>query len=75
MKKKILLKIFTLFLCVSNFIGCDKNNELEDKQEIVKMYISHETSTYIPLDSSKPIECLLVKEEGEREYSRLPLKE
>lgn len=75
MKKKILLKIFTLFLCVANFIGCDKNNELEDKQEIVKMYISHETSTYIPLGSSKPIECLLVKEEGEREYSRLPFEE
>lgn len=74
MKKKILLKIFMLFLCISNFIGCDKNNELEDKQEIVKMYISHETSTYIPLGSSKPIECLLVKEEGEREYSRLPFE-
>lgn len=71
MEKKYLFGIFMLFLCLCNFVACNKNNELENKYEIIKMYISPETSTYIPPGSNNPIECLLAKEEGARKFSKL----
>lgn len=35
------------------------------------MYVSAETSTYVPLGSDRPVECMLAKEEGRPEYSTL----
>lgn len=36
------------------------------------MYVSAETDTYTPWGSETPIECMLVKEEGNASYSKLP---
>ena len=36
------------------------------------MYVSAETDTYTPWGSEAPIECMLVKEEGNASYSKLP---
>lgn len=51
-------------------IGCDKN-EYTDKIEVIKMYVSAETGTYIPWGSDTPVECMLVKEETASDYSPL----
>ncbi len=63
MKTKNLFGILILFLLTFSFISCDKD-DLTDKVEIVKMYVSAETDTYTPWGSETPIECMLVKEEG-----------
>lgn len=60
-----------LFLFTFTFISCDKD-DLTDKVEIVKLYVSAETDTYTPWGSETPIECMLVKEEGNASYSKLP---
>lgn len=51
-------------------MGCDKN-EYTDKIEVIKMYVSAETGTYIPWGSDTPVECMLVKEETASDYSPL----
>lgn len=51
------------------WVGCDKEDELTDKVETIKMYVSAETGTHTPWGSETPTECMLVKEEGELEYS------
>ena len=71
MKTKNLFGILMLFLFTFTFISCDKD-DLTDKVEIVKMYVSAETDTYTPWGSETPIECMLVKEEGNASYSKLP---
>ncbi|CDB96347.1 uncharacterized protein BN659_01892 [Bacteroides sp. CAG:443] len=72
MKTKNLFGILMLFLFTVTFISCDKKDDLTDKVEIVKMYVSAKTDTYIPWGSEAPIECMLVKEEGNASYSKLP---
>lgn len=47
MKTKNLFGISILFLLTFTFISCDKD-DLTDKVEIVKMYVSAETDTYTP---------------------------
>ena len=71
MKTKNLVGILMLFLFTYTFISCDKD-DLTDKVEIVKMYVSAETDTYTPWGSETPIECMLFKEEGNASYSKLP---
>ena len=71
MKTKNLFGVLMLFLFAVTFISCDKD-DLTDKVEIVKMYVSAETDTYTPWGSENPIECMLVKEEGNASYSKLP---
>ena len=71
MKTKNLFGVLMLFLFAVTFISCDKDN-LTDKVEIVKMYVSAETDTYTPWGSETPIECMLVKEEENASYSKLP---
>lgn len=71
MKTKNLFGVLMLFLFAVTFISCDKD-DLTDKVEIVKMYVSAETDTYTPWGSETPIECMLVKEEGNASYSKLP---
>ena len=71
MKTKNLLGILVLFLFAFAFSSCDKDN-LTDKVETIQMYVSAETDTYTPWDSNTPIECMLVKEEGGTNYSKLP---
>lgn len=66
-----------LLVLVCIIVGCDKDEpsdklELSDKVEIINMYVSAETGTYKPAGSETTIECMLVKEEGELEYSNLP---
>ena len=52
------------------WVGCDKDEPI-DKVEIIKMYVSAETGTYTPWGSEVPVECMLVKEDGDLEYSHL----
>ncbi len=59
-----------LFLFVMSFVSCDKN-ELADKVETIRMYVSAETGTYKPWGSDTSVECMLVKEDGELEYAPL----
>lgn len=66
-----------LLVLVCIIVGCDKEEpsdklELSDKVEIINMYVSAETGTYKPAGSETTVECMLVKEEGELEYSNLP---
>lgn len=70
MKTKNLFGILMLFLFTFTFISCDKD-DLTDKVETIKMYVSAETETYTPWGSDTPVECMLVKEEGNSSYSKL----
>ena len=70
MKTKSLSGILMLFLFVMSFVSCDKN-ELADKVETIRMYVSAETGTYKPWGSDTSVECMLVKEDGELEYAPL----
>lgn len=72
MKTKNLFGILMLFLFTFTFISCDKD-DLTDKVETIKMYVSAETETYTPWGSDTPVECMLVKEEGNSSYSKLHL--
>lgn len=65
------IKTALLALISIIWVGCDKEDELTDKVETIKMYVSAETGTHIPWGSETPTECMLVKEEGELEYSYL----
>ena len=47
MNTKNLLGVLMLFLFTVTFMSCNKD-DLTDKVEIVKMYVSAETDTYIP---------------------------
>lgn len=51
-----------LFLFTFTFISCDKD-DLTDKVETIKMYVSAETETYTPWGSETPVECMLVMSE------------
>lgn len=64
------LKTVLLALISIIWVGCDKD-ELTDKVETIKMYVSAETGTYTPWGSETPVECMLVKEDGRPEYSNL----
>ena len=64
------IQTFLLLLISIIWVGCDKD-ELTEKIETIKMYVSAETGTYQPWGSDIPVECMLVKEEGELEYSHL----
>lgn len=70
MKTTCLSGIFLLYLCLISFASCN-NDELEDRVETIKLFVSAETSSYIPSGSSLPIGCLLVKEENDSEYKKL----
>ena len=70
MKTKYLFGILMLFLFTFTFISCDKD-DMTDKVETIKMYVSAETETYTPWGSDTPVECMLVKEEGNSSYSKL----
>lgn len=51
MKTKNLSGIFVLFLCTLSLIGCHEKDEFKDKVETIRMYVSSETSTYVPWGS------------------------
>lgn len=70
MKTKNLLGILMLFLFTFIFISCDKD-DLADKVETIRMHVSAETDTYTPWGSDTPVECMLVKEEGSVNFSKL----
>lgn len=71
MKTKYLLGMLMLFLFTFSFISCDKD-DLTDKVETIRMHVSAETDTYTPWGSDTPVECMLVKEEGSANFSKLP---
>lgn len=64
------IKAALLMLISVLLVGCDKDEPI-DKVEIIKMYVSAETGTYTPWGSEVPVECMLVKEDGDLEYSHL----
>ena len=64
--KTVLLALTSIVFLVS----CDED-ELTDRVETIKMYVSAETGTYMPWGSEVPVECMLVKEDGDLEYSHL----
>lgn len=64
------IKAALLMLISVLWVGCDKDEPI-DKVEIIKMYVSAETGTYTPWGSEVPVECMLVKEDGDLEYSHL----
>lgn len=64
------IKAALLMLISVLWVGCDKDEPI-DKVEITKMYVSAETGTYTPWGSEVPVECMLVKEDGDLEYSHL----
>lgn len=64
------IKVALLMLISVLLVGCDKDEPI-DKVEIIKMYVSAETGTYTPWGSEVPVECMLVKEDGNLEYSHL----
>lgn len=64
------IKTALLVLISIIWVGCDED-EPTDKVETIKMYVSAETSTYMPWGSEVPVECMLMKEEGKPEYSHL----
>lgn len=64
------IKAALLMLISVLWVGCDKDEPI-DKVEIIKMYVSAETGTYTPWGSEVPVECMLVKEGGDLEYSHL----
>lgn len=64
------IKTALLALLSIAWVSCD-NEELTDKVETIKMYVSAETGTYKPWGSDIPVECMLVKEESESDYSHL----
>lgn len=70
MKTKGLFGILLLFLCAINLVSCD-DEDLHDKVTQVKMFVSGEKGMYQPLGAPAPIDCMLVKEEGEDEYRPL----
>lgn len=74
MNMKNLSGILLLFLCTFSVISCDKEADFKDKVKVITIYVSGETSTYTPSGSKEPIECMLVKEDGESEYSKLPMR-
>lgn len=74
MNMKNLSGILLLFLCTFSVISCDKEADFKDKVKVITIYVSGETSTYTPSGSKESIECMLVKEDGESEYSKLPMR-
>lgn len=64
------IKAALLILISVLWVGCGKDEPI-DKVEIIKMYVSAETGTYTPWGSEVPVECMLVKEDGDLEYSHL----
>lgn len=73
MKIKTLTELLLCFLCSISIFSCKKEDDIKDKVRIIQMYVSHETGTYTPWGSENPVECMLVKEEGMSEYSKVPM--
>ena len=71
MNMKNLSGILPLSLCTFSVISCDKEADFKNEVKVITMYVSGETSTYIPSGNKESIECMLVKEDGESEYSKL----
>lgn len=69
MKTAKLAALAIALLCAVGLVGCDKSEK--DKIETVKMYVSAETGTFTPWGSDRPVECMLVKEEGADTYTNL----
>lgn len=63
--------LLTVFLTIVALTSCS-DDEPKDMVKEIRMQISSETGTYTPWDSETSVECMLVKEEGESEYSPLP---
>lgn len=57
------------------FTGCAKNNYPKSKIQTIKLYISAQTSTSWSWESDAPIECMLVKEEGQTRYWKMGFNE
>lgn len=66
-------KLIIPFLLITAFlaVGCS-DDEPKDMVKEIRMQISSETGTYTPWGSEVSFECMLVKEDGESEYSPLP---
>lgn len=75
MKTKIYLRTLLIaFVSIFGLIACLNEDEPKDITKEVTMYVSSETGIMYDLFDSEgefPIECMLVKEQGEDEYRPL----
>jgi len=76
MKRINFAGLFIILFSVICFAGCSDDDESQDKVETIKMYVSSETGTYYDLFDSEqacPMECMLVREEGQSDYDTIAL--
>ena len=62
------------FVAILGLTACTNEDEPKDITKEVTMYVSSETGTmddFFDADKTNPIECMLVKEQGEDEYRPL----
>lgn len=60
-----------LFVSFLTLCSCFNNDETKDKVETITMLISSEIGEYTPWGSTKPVECMLVKEGENNEWDKL----
>lgn len=75
---KIYLRTLLIaFVGIFGLTACMNEDEPKDITKEVTMYISSETGTmddFFDADKTGPIECMLVKEQGENEYRPLAFR-
>lgn len=75
MRTKIYLRTLLIaFVAILGLTACTNEDEPKDITKEVTMYVSSETGTmddFFDADKTNPIECMLVKEQGEDEYRPL----
>ncbi len=71
MKIRHLYTAIISLCCAAGFTSCEKSELLEERTEIVEMYVAPTTSSYRPWGVQYPVECMLVKEEEDLDYRKM----
>ena len=64
---------FISFFCLIFPLSCSKKDDLKEKVEIVKIYVSAEMSSCLLEDTSVEVECLLIKEDNQEYYRKIEI--